>query len=219
MPDPTLFNLSTKPHNRGIYKISFTGTKHVLQNSFNKYSESRIRFTHLRTCHVDDLLRFEQHYMDTLKPNLNLRPVAGSQLGFRHSEESRRQMSLSKKGKPSGRIVTEELRNKIRLPQIGRKLTEQHVRNLIAGKQNISQETRERNRRAAMGNKARARPVYRIGLDGNIIATHKSKRDAMAFLRTSCSTGLDRCLKGLRTKFRGYRWQFVNNEKTVSNGK
>jgi group I intron endonuclease len=35
------------------------------------------------------ILMREQHYLDTLEPEYNILKVAGSSLGFKHSEESR----------------------------------------------------------------------------------------------------------------------------------
>ena len=35
------------------------------------------------------ILEREQHYLDTLEPEYNILKVAGSSLGFKHSEESR----------------------------------------------------------------------------------------------------------------------------------
>nr|WDW20857.1 hypothetical protein [Valsa mali var. pyri (nom. inval.)] len=42
----------------------------------------------------------EQEYINLYRPVLNLNPVAGSSLGFKHSEESKRLISEFRKGKP-----------------------------------------------------------------------------------------------------------------------
>ncbi|GAA5111620.1 hypothetical protein GCM10023339_13810 [Alloalcanivorax gelatiniphagus] len=42
----------------------------------------------------------EQDYINLYKPVLNLNPIAGSSMGFKHSEESKRLMSEFRKGKP-----------------------------------------------------------------------------------------------------------------------
>lgn len=46
-----------------------------------------------------DILNKEQYYIDLYKPILNLNPKAGSSLGFRHNEESKRLMAEFKTGK------------------------------------------------------------------------------------------------------------------------
>lgn len=47
-----------------------------------------------------DILNKEQYYIDLYKPVFNLNPTAGSSLGFKHSEESKKLISEFRKGKP-----------------------------------------------------------------------------------------------------------------------
>jgi hypothetical protein len=58
-----------------------------LQNAWNKYGEDAFVFEALLACEVEDLIRFEQLMLDTLRPELNVLPTAGSMLGMRWSEE------------------------------------------------------------------------------------------------------------------------------------
>lgn len=58
-----------------------------LQNAWNKYGETAFTFEVLLACKVEDLLRFEQLMLDTLHPELNVLPIAGSMLGMRWSAE------------------------------------------------------------------------------------------------------------------------------------
>lgn len=67
-----------------------------MQRAWNKYGESAFVFRVIEQCSVDSLVEREQHYIDSLKPEFNSAPVAGSQLGYKHSEESRKKMSLSR---------------------------------------------------------------------------------------------------------------------------
>ena len=50
----------------------------------------------------------EQYYMDLLNPQYNLLKVAGSWLGYKHSEETKLKMSESRRGK----IMTDETKLK-----------------------------------------------------------------------------------------------------------
>jgi hypothetical protein len=47
-----------------------------------------------------DIINKEQYYIDLYKPVLNLNPTAGSSMGFKHSEESKKLISEFRKGKP-----------------------------------------------------------------------------------------------------------------------
>lgn len=47
-----------------------------------------------------DIISKEQEYIDLYLPVLNLNPIAGSSMGFKHSEESKRLISEFRKGKP-----------------------------------------------------------------------------------------------------------------------
>lgn len=47
-----------------------------------------------------DIISKEQEYLDLYKPVLNLNPTAGSSMGFKHSEESKKLISEFRKGKP-----------------------------------------------------------------------------------------------------------------------
>jgi group I intron endonuclease len=70
----------------------------------------------------NNLLEREQFYFDLFKPTLNINKIAGSTLGFKHSEETRLLMSLQRKGKSINRrkqnisyIISEETKNNLSL--------------------------------------------------------------------------------------------------------
>jgi group I intron endonuclease len=53
-----------------------------------KYGYSKFRIEILEYCDKENLLQREQYYLDLLKPKYNILPTAGSNLGFKHSEET-----------------------------------------------------------------------------------------------------------------------------------
>jgi group I intron endonuclease len=74
-----------------------------LQYAWNKYGESNFNFEILEECPVEKLIYWEQIWMDSLcacdkRLGYNISPIAGSQLGTRQSEESRRKNSLAHRG-------------------------------------------------------------------------------------------------------------------------
>lgn len=71
-----------------------------LQHAFDKYGEEAFAFS-IREQIEDSsqLILREQHFLDTLLPDYNISPTAGSPLGFRHSLEARRKISEARMGK------------------------------------------------------------------------------------------------------------------------
>lgn len=84
-----------------------------LQNSFNKYGAEAFKFEILEECSHEILLEREQHYIDTLDPQYNMRSRAQSNLGHKWNEESRRKISVDRRKGPiyeydlSGRFIRE----------------------------------------------------------------------------------------------------------------
>jgi group I intron endonuclease len=115
-----------------------------LQRACVKYGIESLVFSKLLICRPSDLLMFEQLAIDSLKPEYNASPVAGSQLGFRHTAESKLKNSLAKRGKKQspetcrkraeamiGRLVSAETRAKISAANSG-KVRSIEVRKRIA---------------------------------------------------------------------------------------
>jgi group I intron endonuclease len=80
------------------------GSRH-LQRSFNKHGMSVFIFEVIEECSVEDLLVREQYYLDLYKsfdPKIgyNISPTAGSNLGWKATDETRKRMSDSRKGIP-----------------------------------------------------------------------------------------------------------------------
>ena len=89
-----------------------------LQHAWNKYGEGMFEFRVIGTCHVDDLLRMEQHLLDNCIHEYNIALTAGAAMkgrpksaetrakisaahkGKRHSAETRAKISAAHKGKP-----------------------------------------------------------------------------------------------------------------------
>lgn len=104
--------------------------KHVnkhLQNAYNKYGREAFEFEVLEIIDIDDsikenLLMREQFWIDNLKPAYNILPVAGSNLGYHHTEETKQKISNSTKGVKK----SESHAKHIREGQKGRVLSEEH---------------------------------------------------------------------------------------------
>lgn len=96
-----------------------------LQNHYNKYGKDDLEFSVLSGCTKEDLLRQEQFYLDSYSPYFNTCKIAGSSLGIRHTEETKRKMSQIAKNRPP---VSEETRQKISQAGKGRPQSEESRR-------------------------------------------------------------------------------------------
>jgi len=83
-------------HRWGVHLYDLRKGKHgskKLQNHYNKYGLEDLRFSVLLGCNKEELIRNEQFFIDSYNPYFNICKIAGSQLGFRHSEESKKKIS------------------------------------------------------------------------------------------------------------------------------
>lgn len=91
-----------------------THHSHFLQHAWNKYGADAFRFYIVERCPIEKLLEREQHYLDSLDPELNHCRIARSRLGIKVRPEVRAKQSVSiRKAKfrthcPSGHEYTAE---------------------------------------------------------------------------------------------------------------
>lgn len=87
-----------------------------LQNVYNKYGRENLIFEYLSNCPNEDLIELEQLIIDDLNPYYNIRKIAGgSALGLKRTKETCEKISNSLKGK---------------------KLSDEHKRNMSICKKN-----------------------------------------------------------------------------------
>lgn len=89
----------------------------LLQRAYYKYGETNFIFIVLENCELETLISKEQHWINILKPEYNLAPVAGSQLGYKHTNEAKANMSRAHKGYKH----TEETKAKMATAKLGNK--------------------------------------------------------------------------------------------------
>ena len=87
-----------------------------MQNSFNKHGLENFEFIVIEKCKEEDLIEREQHYLDVIMPDYNIRKLAERNTGIIFSEERRRKISQSN----MGRVTSEETRKKISLANTGK---------------------------------------------------------------------------------------------------
>lgn len=122
----------------------------ILQNSFNKYGSDNFFMELILPCNRKYLEYYEQQLIDELHPKYNICKFAYSNRGIRWSEESKRLISLQRKGKPSnakGNKHSKETRVKMSLSATGE---HRGPNNSFYGK-NHTQEVKEKLRSFHLG--------------------------------------------------------------------
>jgi group I intron endonuclease len=99
-----------------------------LQRHCNKYGVDDLIFEVLSPCPICDLVRTEQFYIDMYNPYFNCSPTAYSNIGVKHTAQSRANMSKGQKGK----VIPEEVRRKISESTKGRRVSDDVRRNMSA---------------------------------------------------------------------------------------
>jgi group I intron endonuclease len=68
----------------------------VINKALLKHDISNFSLEILEYCEPENAVSREQYYIDLLNPEYNILKIAGSSLGFKHSDESRAKMSAPK---------------------------------------------------------------------------------------------------------------------------
>jgi group I intron endonuclease len=92
-----------------------------------KYGYGRFRLEILEYCPSSIVLDREQFYIDKLNPEYNILKIAGSNLGYKHSEASLKLMSEASKR----RNESEEVNKFKREIMLGRKLSKDHLEGMV----------------------------------------------------------------------------------------
>lgn len=109
-----------------------------LQNHYNKYGKEDLVFSILCTCKKEQLLQFEQYYLDFYRPWFNISKKAGSPLGVKRSEITKEKIknNSGRKGKPSwnkGKSWSEEAKLKMSIAKIGKKRSKEACKSISKG--------------------------------------------------------------------------------------
>ena len=136
------------------HKTTLNRNRHInphLQRAWNKYGEDNFFFTIWEECEPDQLLIREQYWMDRLKPEYNICKIAGSCLGRKDTEATKKKKSISRLGIK----LSFETRKKMSVAATGRNhsVVTKNKMSLSHKGHIVSLETREKLAIGAMGNK------------------------------------------------------------------
>lgn len=117
------FEKRIKDHSRALRKGRHFNRK--LQNSWNKYGETKFIFHLVENCKEQDCLFLEQVYIDGLSPYFNISKNSSSPMkGRKHSEETKRKQSRPAWNKGIPRTEDEKQLMSIRRKETADKMTE-----------------------------------------------------------------------------------------------
>ena len=101
----------------------------AIYKSLLKHGYAKFRLEILEYCSADKLLTREQFYFDNYNPEYNLLKIAGSPLGYRHSEAAKDRISLANKNK----IVSESTRYLKRKSLLGKTFDSERLEKMRVG--------------------------------------------------------------------------------------
>ena len=193
-----------------------------LQRFVNKYGIDSLVFKIKELCEIDIVLEREQFYIDTLKPDFNVNPLAQSCLGAKRTQEFKDRTSELTKGKNNptfGLERTPEWKANISKANKGQKAWNK-------GKSNIySQETIDKMKEASKGrtfsnttrNKisdANSINVYQYKLDGTFIQEFSSIKEASLYIKGTPSAICANC-KGKSKTVKGFLFRYEKKDKIL----
>jgi group I intron endonuclease len=172
----------------------------ILQNAWNKYGEENFKFEVLEECLSEFCLSTEQYWINVLnvcnrKYGYNIRYLAKSNLGLKHSEETKKKLSDVHKGKCKSAIH----RKNLSLSKIGKK------NNFIF---KHSKETKLKL------SKMKSKPVIKLDKNNNILETYNSTKEAAKLNNLKSGSDIAKmCNYKSKNKFvSGFKWKWKNDE-------
>lgn len=115
----------------------------ILQNAYNKYGQENFIYEIIYECNVDDIIFYEQKFLNEEKPKYNILKIAGNFTGYKHSDLTKLKISKANKGKKR-EPLSDETKFKIGNANKGKVFTNTHKKKLSDARKNIiiSEETK-----------------------------------------------------------------------------
>jgi group I intron endonuclease len=200
-----------------------------LQSSWDKYSYKSFKFEILEIIKgKDKIIEREQYYIDlygVINPNIgyNKAPIANSQLGFKHSEESKRKMSKAAKSRSkeisermkkimTGKKMSDETKEKIskKIKGIKRNYEFKNKMSIIAKNRVVSDDTKNKISKTKTGKISKKRKkVIQLDLYGNLIKIWSFAGEAESELNITRGKISAVCLNNRKTAG-GFKWKYKN---------
>lgn len=162
--------------------------KSIISHSLLKYGYASFSVEILEYCDRSEVLSREQYYLDLLKPEYNILQIAGSPVGYKHSEESLEKM----------RIRSNSQEHKEHLKKLHAETRTKRLEHLKS--HNASEEQRSKSRERLLEyNKSLAHKVEILDTKNNETTSYYSIREAARAIGCSHSLIIN-ALKKLKEK-------------------
>jgi len=91
--------------------LQYFNINHLIQNNFMyiyrpllKHGYSNFSLSIIEYCSIKEIYKREDYYLNLLDPEYNILQKAGSSLGYKHSEEARKKMSIARTGEKKSNV-------------------------------------------------------------------------------------------------------------------
>ena len=126
MGDGSSVNFSVRL--KAYYLKNLSKNNMLINKALIKYGYHNFSLEILEYCDPTISVSREQYYLDVLKPEYNILKIAGSFIGFKHSDKAKNLMATIRKGK----IHSDETKAKIGAASLGRKHSQETVDKMSA---------------------------------------------------------------------------------------
>ena len=200
-----------------------------LQRAYNKYPNYFIGFVLEDVLRAEDLLTKEQYWIDRLDATnhsvaYNICPIAGSSLGVKHSEETRKKLSNLKKGENhynygkhlpestrskisdwhKGKVVSEATKEKLSAVNTGKRLSEATKSKISESLKKVEWSDEHKNQVRQLN----AKQVFRYDLNGILLDTWESAAECARQLGFNRHF-ITRVCRGERQTYKGFKWSYL----------
>lgn len=212
------FYIGSASSKRGFYArwhrhaSDFKNNKHnnsKFQNCYNKYN--KIQFDIIELCSPEKCVEREQYYIDTLKPDLNIKLTADSPLGVKQSQETILKRISHIKGrkysKEHRKKISEGLKRSWNDPNSKQRSLETKLKRSSSHlNKKVSEITKEKFSKCKSGNSYANKIVYQYSKDKTIfIKEWPSAKIAAAELHIN-GCHISSCCSGKRKSANGFYW-------------
>lgn len=177
-----------------------------LQRSWNKYGEDVFIFEIIETViNSDSLLNREQFWLDFYTSynrdcGYNIHKIAGSPLGYKHSEKTKKLLSIIGKGLKRSKETKEKLSASLKGVNTwtkGHKQSEEHIEKRFKNRlgETLKEETKIKMRT----------PIIQLSIEGEFIREWTGAIEASNILSIDIS-GITKCCRGRQKTHKGYKW-------------